>query len=310
MQVFANLRGDTVPKYGQYWTPLGVARFGRVGWDGRLGPADGVHDAASGRAVTFAPTWLEGTRWVTLAERAEHYRGTLTTEFAHPLLVRFQILYHTVTGQGGPSFQHEFVITPDGVLTTLRCTEDRPFGLTIPILTNDGRALSVESAIDRIAVSYPKEIEPSGDEQNILILGAKPKVERLEAIRSAVGWLEPVRVTSEEPAVRVFVYPRSATDPTGQAVLASFRQFEGGFESCLGRVASDLYQGRTSAGGHADRIDLNGDGHAEISFQEPCGFLIQLEDGKPIALETDLAATVSSGERQWQVEAFAPLTLE
>jgi hypothetical protein len=56
MQLFAALRGDTAIRFGQYWTALGVERLGRVGWDTRLGPSDGVRDPKTGRGITFAPT--------------------------------------------------------------------------------------------------------------------------------------------------------------------------------------------------------------------------------------------------------------
>ncbi len=310
MQVFANLRGDTVPKYDLYWTPLGVVRFGRAGWDGRLGPSDGVHDSQSGRAVTFAPTWLEGNRWVRLAERAEHYRGTLTAEFVHPLLVRFQILYHSVTGSGGPSFRHEFVVTPDGVLATLHCTEQRPFGLTLPVLIDDGRPLRVVRTSNTIGVSYPPELKLSGDEQNFLLLNAAPQLQAEEAIRSAVGWLEPLRVTCGESALQVFVYPRAAGDPSGEEVRASFRFHEDGFDSCLGTVAGNLYRGRTSAGGRAARLDLDDDGRPELTFDRSCGFVLQLADGAPIALEVDRPGKAHYEGNKLELEAFSPLNLQ
>ena len=44
MQLFADLRGDTQLVFDHYWSALGVIRFGRVGWDTRLGPSDGVRD--------------------------------------------------------------------------------------------------------------------------------------------------------------------------------------------------------------------------------------------------------------------------
>ena len=101
MQIFANLRGDSVAKYDTYWTPLGVVRFSRVGWDSRLGPSDGARDYLFEEAVSFAPTWKIGTDWVRLAMAGEHYQGTLRVEFEHPLLVKFSVLYAPVTGVGG-----------------------------------------------------------------------------------------------------------------------------------------------------------------------------------------------------------------
>lgn len=307
MQIVANLRGDTVAKYGKYWTPLGVVRFGRAGWDGRLGPSDGVHDAASRRSATFGPTWREAGRWVRLAERAEDYRGTLHTEFVHPLLVRFQILYHPVTGRGGPTFRHEFVVTPDGVLATLACSEKRSFGLTLPLVVDDGRPLAVDLAPPCLAVSYPRETDAAGDEQNFLLLDAGAKVEEDEPIRSAVGWLKPVRVTSSGETISVFAYPRSAGDPAAAEVQSSFRLLDDGFTSSLCSVRGKVYRGRTAAGGQAERLVL--DDAAKLEFDEPCGFVLQLDAGGARALETDRPAQARFGGGTLRLEKFSPIEL-
>ena len=308
MQLVANLRGDTVPKYGDYWTPLGMVRFGRVGWDSRLGPSDGVRDAASGRTVTFGPTWREGGRWVRLAERAEDYRGTLHSEFVHPLLIRFHILYHSVTGRGGPSFRHEFVVTPDGVLTTLHCSEAIPFGLTLPVVVDDGRPLDVDLTPPCISVSYPRQIEPSADEQNYLLLGTDVEVSDEAPIRSAVGWLKPVRVTNRDQTIKVFVYPRSVADPLAKEVLDSFQVSADGFDSCLGSVRGNLYRGRMSAGGHAQQLVLD-NGIPHLAFDRPCDFLLQLDAAGAIALEVDRRAEVQFNNGTLRLEPFAPIDI-
>ncbi len=307
MQIVANLRGDTVPKYGKYWTPLGVVRFARAGWDSRLGPSDGVHDAASGRAATFGPTWQELGRWVRLAERAEHYRGTVVTEFVHPLLVRFHILYHTVTGQGGPTFRHEFIVTPDGVLTTLYCSQEIPFGLTIPVVVDDGRPLEADLAAPIVSVTYPKTIEPSGDEQNFLLLGLDAAVADEPAIRTAVGWLRPLRVSSRDRAVAVFVYPRTAGDPPATDVLTSFRIEQDGFTSCLGSVQGKLYRGRTAAGGYGRSLGI--DKNSVLTFERACGFLLQCGPAGVTRLEADRPTIARFAGRRYPLEPFVPLDL-
>ncbi len=205
-------------------------------------------------------------------------------------------------------FRHEFVVTPDGVLTTLTCNEDRTFGLTVPLVVDDGRALQVSDGAPRLSVSYPKDVEPSGDEQNFLLVGDAPQVAREERIRSAVGWLEPVRVTGGK-TVSVFVYPRSAGDPEAPDVLESFRLTDGGFQSCLGRVEGNLYRGRTSAGGRSDRMDLDANGTPDIVFDAPVNFVVQLAHDRPVALETDRSATSTVGGQKVQLEAFVPLDL-
>jgi len=308
MQLVANLRGDTAPKYGQYWTPLGVVRFSRVGWDSRLGPPDGAHDAASGRAVSFAPTWREGNRWVRLAERAEHYRGTARAEFVHPLLVRFEILYHTVTGVGGPTFHHVFTVTPDGVLATLHCDDEIPFGVTLPIVVDDGRPLDVDLEPPCLSTAYPDGIGPAGDAQNFVLLDSGAETTAEEPIRTAVGWLRPVRATNHEQAVSIFVYPQSDRDPSAEEVLASFQRHSDGHQTCLGNVRGNLYVGRTSAGGRGQELELDGGG-ITLSFDRPCDFLLQRDAAGAIALEVDRPTGADFNGRALHVNAFEPLDL-
>ncbi|HKJ67694.1 MAG TPA: hypothetical protein VKA68_07035 [bacterium] len=72
MQVFVNLRGASVPKYGIYWTPLGAVRFSRVNWDDRLGPSDGMRDPEAGTPLSF-------NRGV--GETADNYRAGSAVSF-------------------------------------------------------------------------------------------------------------------------------------------------------------------------------------------------------------------------------------
>jgi hypothetical protein len=60
MQVQMNLRGQLQPSSGNLWTPLGIVRFARAGWETRLGPSDGALTAQGG--LSFGPTWLENGR--------------------------------------------------------------------------------------------------------------------------------------------------------------------------------------------------------------------------------------------------------
>ena len=53
-------------------------------------------------------------------ERELTLQGTLRVDFVHPMLVRFSILYAPITGVGGPNYFHDFIITPDGVLSSLQ----------------------------------------------------------------------------------------------------------------------------------------------------------------------------------------------
>ncbi len=309
MQVFANLRGDTVPKYGVYWTPLGVVRFARGGWDSRLGPSDGVYDARKRGGITFGPTWEHLGRWVRIAEQATHYRGTFEAGFVHPLLVRCSILYHTVTGRGGPLFRHDLVITPDGVLTRLSCVGDVPFGVTLPLLTDDGRELRISQSERYATVSYPQDIG-NGDAQTFLTLTPDTVIEPDdEPLRSTYGWLRPVRATADKKAVTIFVYPRNRHDPSAEEVLESFKRTGMDWQCALGRVRGSLYVGRTSAGGHGDRIDLDGDGRPDVTFDKPCGFILQWAGGAVLAAEADRDVVMAMGGRRFQVEAHKPLSM-
>ena len=83
-----------------------------------------------------------------------------------------------------------------------------------------------------------------------------------------------------------------------------------GFHSLLGRVSGNLYVGRTSAGGVGTEIDLDGDGKPDVRFNRECGFLLQLDRGKVIAIETDRAVTAEVRGRRVPLEAHSPVVLK
>jgi hypothetical protein len=96
-----------------------------------------------------------------------------------------------------------------------------------------------------------------------------------------------VRVTTKADRLRVFIYPHGEGDPSANAVRNGFRLTATGFESILGRVDGTVYVGRASAGGIGDRVDLDGDGEADVTFAAPCGFILQLSKGVVTSVETD-----------------------
>ena len=296
MQVFANLRGDSVPKYETYWTPLGVMRFSRVNWDSRLGPSDGARDYLFEEGVSFGPTWKVGTEWVRLAMAGEHYHGTLRVDFNHPLLVKFSILYAPVTGVGGPNFFHDFVVTPDGVLSSLHSPHNFRFGATLPLLEDDGRLLDI-IVQDRVATTrYPESIS-NGDEQHFIAVNTEPVLlEEEESVLSTYGWLRPVRVTSDADQIHLFTYPRSQADPTASDVQQSFSFSPDGFSSILGQVNGTLYTGRYAGGGFGQSLylnnqDLNNQDTPDVEFDKPCGFIVQHDAGQISAIEADANVT-------------------
>jgi len=297
MQMIANLRGDTGPH--AEWTALGVVRFARPGWDSRLGPSDGFRDRATGRGVSFGPTWIEGGRWVRLADLPDRYQGVLRVIFVHPLLVRCQIDY---TGRGLPPFRQEFTVTPDGVLATLESGTPAQCAMTWPLVEDDGRPL--ETSITRYIASVR---DPgSGDQQNFIALASNPMLSAEEdPVRSPCGWLRPVR----SRALAAFVYPRGAGDPDAEAIRASFKTAPQGFSTVLGRVAGNLYVGRTAAGGEGKSIDLTGDGHPDVTFSAPCGFILQLQEGRVTAVETDREVHGTVDGQRLELRPYEPVVL-
>lgn len=326
MQVFVNLRGASVPKYNKYWTPLGTVRFSKVNWDDRLGPSDGEKANRSVQqpatfargegetedvvylqsGLSFGPSWIENGNWTRLADVPTHYRGTVVAQFVHPLLVKFRVTYAYITGRGGPYFHQEFIVTPDGVLSILSTPQEIPFGLTVPLLVNDGRELET-SITDGIArTGYGK----GGDTQNFIGLSDNASLEiEGESIRSTYGDLLPVKFSSDDETQIVFIYPKSGPDPDAREVKESFTIFDDGFSSILGTVKGSIYIGRTSAGGFGDALDLDSDGQAELSFSKSCGFITQLNDNKITAIETNTDVELMLKGKAIAVKAYQPVYL-
>ena len=303
MQVQANLRGQVGKSSGNFWTPLGIVRFARVGWDTRLGPSDGALTDSGG--VTFAPTFFESGRWVRLADLSARYEGTWSVQFVHPLLVRCAITYHPKAGQTGPVFRNELTLTPDGVLSIVRKSSPGKlqWGVTWPLLENDGSPLVRSDTSRSAATGYPR----SKDQENFLALDAGAALVReWDVLRSSYGDLRPIRVTTPGDENRSFIYPSSPGDPTVEALLRSFTMTDDGFRSILGRVSGTVYAGRASAGGFGDHIDLDHDG---VRFSRSCGFLLQLSGGKAVSIETDRAVVAVIDGKRLKLRACTLITL-
>ncbi len=214
MQMFANTRGDAWPQYDMHWSALGVVRFSKAGWDGRLGPSDGVFDLQTGLGVTFAPTWIEGGKWLRMAEQHERYDAEFTALEASPELVRCRLDYRPRDGKSGPTFRHEFTLTPERVTARLTAQGAEAFGVSWPLLEDDGRPLEVEIGAPLARVRY----EVGGDEQVFRAAQEDAEVVREDVrIRSTYGWLRPVRALAVGGEQVTIVEPRSAR---GSAQLA------------------------------------------------------------------------------------------
>jgi hypothetical protein len=307
MQLQVNLRGQVEATHANRWSPLGVVRFARAGWDTRLGPADGALTNDDG-GITFAPTFLEGERWLRLADLSARYEGVWSVQFVHPLLVRCAVDYRPKQGELGPTFRNEFLLTPDGVLSTLRktSTDSAKWGVTWPLLENDGRRLDRSDSEFIASTGY----NASADRESFIAIGAaSPQVVPEPPLRSTFGDIQPLRVVAAASVNHTFVYPSSAGDPAAESVRRSFQLTSDGFRSVLGRVSGTLYTGRTSAGGVGSEIDLDGDGQPDVRFTRECGFLLQLDKGKVIAVEADRPVTGQIQGRRVVLRAHVPVVL-
>jgi hypothetical protein len=286
MQIEANMRGQGDASSGNRWTPLGVVRFARAGWDTRLGPADGALTSSGG--VSFAPAFREGDRWLRMADLSTRYEGFWSASFVHPLLVRCAVEYRPKAGRSGPTFRNELVVTPDGVMSAMTKTSagQLEWAVTWPLLENDGNPLQRSGAGRIRSVKYPK----AADQENFIALEtAEISEEPLQ--RGSYGDLRPLRVSASK-VQHTFIYPQSAGDPQGSAVAASLKVTNDGFQSVLGR-----------------EIDLDGDGRADATFSAECGFLIQLKSAKAIAIETDRDVDCNLSGRKLRLKAHRPQTL-
>jgi hypothetical protein len=218
--------------------------------------------------------------------------------------VRCAIDYRPKAGGTGPAFRLDFILTPDGILATATRTSlgAGAWGVTWPLLENDGRALNLVLAPRIASTGYPG----SADRQNFLALGSAAIVSE-PALRGSYGDLRPVRVTVHGDSNRTFIYPAAAGDPSPEAVLRGFAVTAGGFRSPLGRVSGTLYYGRTSAGGFGNGIDLGSRG--TVKFSAPCGFLLRIESNRITAVETDRAVTARIGRRTLELKRYEPVDL-
>lgn len=325
LQVVANLRGASIPKYNLSWTPLGVIRFSKSGWDARLGPSDGEHDLKAGTrfdlktgsgdtldtyrilsGVTFGPEWVERGHWLRIADLAANYQAVPEVHFVHPLLVKFTLHYSYGTGRGGPYFKQHFTVTPDLVVSRLSTPQSLPYGLTVPLLENDGRPLQTGIKEQMVFTGY----EENGDKQYFISLNEDTQIHsEATSIRSTYGWLKPLRFESKEPSVDLMVYPKSPADPDAGDLLSSFSWTKDGFSTALAQIGEKTYIGHTAAGGEGKRMDLDGDGTVDVRFSENCQFMLQLESGQVIRVEVDREATMTYLGDEYPLSASKPVKI-
>jgi hypothetical protein len=158
MQAQICTRGET-DNYGLVqWHTLGITRFSRVGWDGRLGPGAGGVNNDFSDGVSFSPVFLEDGKWTRVCLEPKRFEGSFKAEFVHPLLVRGTYTIAPVSGQTGPTFAMHLTLTPDGALVdTARTSGTEPFGVLWPLFEFDGRNVLSKNITTSIAsTSYPR----------------------------------------------------------------------------------------------------------------------------------------------------------
>jgi hypothetical protein len=240
-----------------------------------------------------------------MADVPDRYQGKFSVQFEHPLLVCCAIDYSPVTGNG-PSFRQEFMITPDGVLATLRSPDAAAFGVTWPLLENDGAPLRMRISGHMATTAY----QDDSDQQCYLSLDTEPvTADAAGHVQSTYGWLVPVRAPAAGGISRTFVYPRNPGDPDAEQVRKSFHFIPNGFDSAVGSVRGTLYVGRYSAGGQGSSIDCTGSGKPDVVFDKSCRFILQLDHGKIVSVEADRQVRARIGGREIALVAYKPVRL-
>jgi hypothetical protein len=158
MQAQICTRGETDKYGGVQWHTLGITRFSRAGWDGRLGPGAGHVNPDFSDGVSFSPVFLEDGKWTRVCLEPKRFEGSFKAEFVHPLLVRGTCTIAPVSGQAGPTFAMHLTLTPDGALVDTECVSGtNEFGVLWPLFEFDGRnVLNKNIGSSIAATAYPR----------------------------------------------------------------------------------------------------------------------------------------------------------
>ena len=76
------------------------------------------------------------------------------------------------------------------------------------------------------------------------------------------------------------------------------------FRSTYFRVANRTYFGQTSMGGEATELDIDLDGQADLSFDQTCQFVAQMEHKNIAAIEADRAVDFIWKEKKSTLKPF------
>lgn len=326
MQIEIGLAGDTQQISGNTWSVLGLRRFGRPGWDTRLGPADGRNLGISSPNVAFGPAIQVAGTWYQNFDAPQNWTGTFSTSFVSPVLVICRLVWNS-TNPSDPTFQQDLIITPDGVLSDVSRTKvgnESAWGMVIPLLKNDGDLAGLSTVMTQTIVNPNRAgtTTPAGwiasttygagkDDQNFIqINSAGVSMTNVDTVRTSYGDVSRVRAVTSDAHHYTFVYPRNPSDPTAQNVRDSFIVEPNGFASSLGFVSGTLYSGRTSAGGFGASMSLSGATTPDVTFNTACTFILQITGGVVTSIETDTNVTATfRGQSPVSVTAFTPLSV-
>jgi hypothetical protein len=199
-------------------------------------------------------------------------------------------------------------ITPDGVYTETAKTSAAPihWGITWPLLTNDGQALATSIGKTFASTGFAR----GGDQESFLSVDQQATIETdVPTMRSTYGDLLALRVVSSGAINSSFIYPHNSGQPPADEVQRSMRRTRSGFTSILGGVEDNIYVGRTVAGGEGRELRLSARAKPALTFDQRCGFLTQIREGRVVSVETDRDVKAHFGKAKLSLEAHRLRTL-
>lgn len=302
MQVTASLRGQTSLCYGQKWSQLGIGRVSRSNWDSRLG-ALSASDPVSGANVSLAPMIYENGKYTPMGMLCTRYQASFISSSVSPELTKCAIVYAPRSGQTGPTFTQLLTITPDGILMRVTSTAT-DFAVALPLLTNDGAALSTSIGSTVATTRYSAK----GDSLSYIALDAGTTLtDKGTRIHGATGdYATLIARNPGQSVVSVFIRASKPGDVAPEQIRASYRTRKGDFSTIVGRTVGANYYAARVAGGTGATIDLNADGITDIVLSKSCNWSARLIKGNVALFETDTAITYTSRGKTYRIAAFMP----
>jgi hypothetical protein len=181
------------------------------------------------------------------------------------------------------------------------------WGVTWPLLANDGAPLAVAVGA-RVGEA---KFKGHPDSESFLALGEHLSLDSSgETVRSTYGDLQPVLQMTKGMSNQTFIYPHIIDQPSSLAVIKSFAVTADGFSSVLGRVSGNVYVGQTVAGGEGASVSIQDAGKPDVTFSALCRFLLQLRDGRVIAVEADRHVHANIQGAQLDLMPYMPVAVK